>query len=148
MDKEKAILNSLQFDRAFLDRIKFVEKQKRMAKGLHGNGVPFHYISVFKILCLSRNEDFSTEKISNTYRELFGSGIMQSSLSRTLKYLSKTLGLLDYVDNPHGDVRLTWVKLTSEGKKLQKMFVGSTSEGIKYSAEVKSIIHMAGRRIS
>ena len=73
---------------------------------------------------------------------------MQSALSRTLKYLSKTLGLLDYVDNPHGDVRLTWVKLTSEGKKLQKMFVGSTSEGIKYSAEVKSIIHMAGRRIS
>ena len=125
-----------------------MDKEKANAKLLHANGVPFHYISVFKIICLSRNEDFSTEKISNTYREIFGSGINQSSLSRTLKYLSKTLGVLDYVDNPHGDVRLTWVKLTSEGKKLQKMFVGSTSEGIKYSAEVKSIIHMAGRRIS
>ena len=48
MDKEKAILNSLQFDRAFLDRIKFVEKQKRMTKAMHGNGVPFHYICIFK----------------------------------------------------------------------------------------------------
>ena len=53
-----------------MDRIKFVEKQKRMTKAMHGNGVPFHYICIFKILCLSRNEDFSTEKISNTILSL------------------------------------------------------------------------------
>jgi len=138
---EKQVLNNLQFDRMFLDKVATVKTRKPQ---LYWNGVPYHYVLVFKILCLIKDAELSTNRIRNAYRDLFGGGINQSSLSRTLKSLTEDLRIISYVENPHGDVRLTWVRLTQEGKKLQKHFIGSTSVGTPYGAEVKQLI--VGRR--
>ena len=138
---EKQVLTNLQFDRMLLDKVATVKARKPQ---LYWNGVPYHYVLVFKILCLLRDTELSTTKIKTAFRDLFGGGINQSSLSRTLKSLAEDLKIITYVDNPHGDVRLTWVRLTQEGKKLQKHFIGSTSVGTPYSAEVKQLI--VGRR--
>ena len=138
---EKQVLTNLQFDRMFIDKVEHVKSRKPT---LYGNGVPYHYVLVFKILCLIRDTELSTNRIRDAFRDLFGGGINQSSLSRTLKSLAEDLRVISYVDNPHGDVRLTWVRLTQEGKKLQKHFIGSTSVGTPYSAEVKQLI--VGRR--
>jgi len=138
---EKQVLNNLQFDRMFLDKVATVKTRKPQ---LYWNGVPYHYVLVFKILCLIKDTELSTNRIRNAYRDLFGGGINQSSLSRTLKSLTEDLRIISYVENPHGDVRLTWVRLTQEGKKLQKHFIGSTSVGTPYGAEVKQLI--VGRR--
>ncbi len=138
---EKQVLNNLQFDRMFLDKVATVKIRKPQ---LYWNGVPYHYVLVFKILCLIKDAELSTNRIRNAYRDLFGGGINQSSLSRTLKSLTEDLRIISYVENPHGDVRLTWVRLTQEGKKLQKHFIGSTSVGTPYGAEVKQLI--VGRR--
>ena len=138
---EKQVLTNLQFDRMLLDKVATVKTRKPQ---LYWNGVPYHYVLVFKILCLLRDTELSTTKIKTAFRDLFGGGINQSSLSRTLKSLAEDLKIISYVDNPHGDVRLTWVRLTQEGKKLQKHFIGSTSVGTPYSAEVKQLI--VGRR--
>ena len=36
---------------------------------------------------------------------------------------------LDVVDNPHGKShKYTWIKLTQSGRKLQKLFIGSSSD--------------------
>ena len=125
----------------FLDKVATVKTRKPQ---LYWNGVPYHYVLVFKILCLIKDTELSTNRIRNAYRDLFGGGINQSSLSRTLKSLTEDLRIISYVENPHGDVRLTWVRLTQEGKKLQKHFIGSTSVGTPYGAEVKQLI--VGRR--
>ncbi len=125
----------------FLDKVATVKTRKPQ---LYWNGVPYHYVLVFKILCLIKDAELSTNRIRSAYRDLFGGGINQSSLSRTLKSLTKDLKIISYVENPHGDVRLTWVRLTQEGKKLQKHFIGSTSVGTPYGAEVKQLI--VGRR--
>jgi|6_EtaG_2_1085325.scaffolds.fasta_scaffold159986_1 DNA-binding HxlR family transcriptional regulator len=138
---EKQVLNNLQFDRMFLDKVATVKTRKPQ---LYWNGVPYHYVLVFKILCLIKDAELSTNRIRSAYRDLFGGGINQSSLSRTLKSLTEDLRIISYVENPHGDVRLTWVRLTQEGKKLQKHFIGSTSVGTPYGAEVKQLI--VGRR--
>jgi len=125
----------------FLDKVATVKTRKPQ---LYWNGVPYHYVLVFKILCLIKDAELSTNRIRSAYRDLFGGGINQSSLSRTLKSLTEDLRIISYVENPHGDVRLTWVRLTQEGKKLQKHFIGSTSVGTPYGAEVKQLI--VGRR--
>ena len=138
---EKQVLTNLQFDRMLLDKVATVKTRKPQ---LYWNGVPYHYVLVFKILCLLRDTELSTNRIREAFRNLFGGGINQSSLSRTLKSLTEDLKIISYVENPHGDVRLTWVRLTQEGKKLQKHFIGSTSVGTPYSAEVKQLI--VGRR--
>jgi DNA-binding HxlR family transcriptional regulator len=138
---EKQVLNNLQFDRMFLDKVATVKTRKPQ---LYWNGVPYHYVLVFKILCLIKDAELSTNRIRSAYRDLFGGGINQSSLSRTLKSLTEDLRIISYVENPHGDVRLTWVRLTQEGKKLQKHFIGSTSVGTPYGTEVKQLI--VGRR--
>ncbi len=138
---EKQVLNNLQFDRIFSERIETVRLKKPT---LYGNGVPYHYVKVFKILCLIKDTELSTQRISSVFRDIFGGGINQSSLSRTLKSLTTDLKLIQYVQNPSGNPKFTWVRLTQEGKKLQKHFIGSTSAGLPYSAEVKQLI--VGRR--
>ena len=119
------VLHNLQFDRLFLDKIKAVEESKK--KKLHGNGVQFHYVSVFKVLLCMRDEQMNTNNISENYRSIFGLGINQSSLSRTLSYLCNELGLVEYVENLHTqDARFTWCRLSREGRKFQKHLIGST----------------------
>ena len=114
------ILHNLQFDRLFLDRVKEVEKTRR--KPLHGNGVPFQHICVFKVLLCMQPENMQTDNISQNYRSIFGIPINQSSLSRILSYLANTLGLLKYTDNPF-DSRLTSVKLSTKGKQSRAFVI-------------------------
>ena len=54
------VIHNLHFDRLFLDRIEDVdratlkenEKKNKKTKLLHANGIPFHYIAVFKTLAV------------------------------------------------------------------------------------------------
>lgn len=127
--REQAIVNNLAFDRAFLEKVKSVEVNRK--RTLHTNGVPSHYILLFKLLCVLKEEDMSIENISVKYREIYGRGINASSLSRTLLYLSDrpdggVLNLIYYKDNPFTeDGRFKGVSLTGWGKKLASIFTGS-----------------------
>ena len=54
--------------------------------------------------------------------------ISTTSTVRNMGRLSD-YGLLDVVDNPHGKShKYTWIKLTTSGRKLQKLFIGSSSD--------------------
>ena len=134
------VLHNLQFDRLFLDRIKDVEKNLRK-KSLHGNGVPFQHICVFKVLLCMQPENMQTASISQNYRSIFGIPINQSSLSRILSYLAKTLGLVKYSDNPF-DARLTSVKLSTKGKEFQQHLIGSTRVYQPNVKEFRNIVNI------
>ena len=133
------VLHNLQFDRLFLDRIKEVAKTSR--KRLHGNGVPFQHICVFKVLLCMQPENMQTDSISQNYRSIFGIPINQSSLSRILSYLAKTLGLVKYSDNPF-DARLTSVKLSTKGKEFQQHLIGSTRVYQPNVKEFRNIVNI------
>ena len=135
------ILHNLQFDRLFLDRVKEVEKTKR--KALHGNGVPFQHICVFKVLLCMHEANMMTDKISENYRQIFGIPINQSSLSRILSYLQKELSLIKYSDNPYDqDARKTYVKLSTKGKEFQKHLIGSTSVYQPNVKEFRTVVNI------
>ena len=40
----------------------------------------------------------------------------------------KGLGFVEAILNPTGSRRLSWVKLTPLGRRLQKLFIGTTSD--------------------
>jgi hypothetical protein len=136
------VLHNLQFDRLFLDRIKEVAKTSR--KRLHGNGVPFQHICVFKVLLCMQPENMQTDKISENYRSIFGIPINQSSLSRILSYLAKKLELVRYSDNPF-DARLTSMKLSIKGKEFQKHLIGSTNVYQPNVKDFRSIVNIGMR---
>ena len=119
------VVHNLHFDRLFLDKIEAVERTKK--EKLHANGIPFHYIAVFKTLLCMREGDMTPENIAKNFEQLFGRHIKQSSLSRTLSYLRSTLKLIAKNDNAFADDRFRYVKLTSAGKEFQKHLIGSTS---------------------
>ena len=134
------VIHNLHFDRLFLDKIEAVEKTS--GKPLHANGLPFHYVAVFKVLLCMREEQMKVEIISDNYRKLFGRNINQSSLSRTLNYLNEKLGLVAEKKNPHVDARFSWVKLTNAGKKFQKHLIGSTTVDQPYAPEMRKVINI------
>ena len=135
------VLHNLQFDRLFLDRIK--EREKNNRKKLHGNGVPFQHMCVFKVLLCMQPENMSTDNISENYRSIFGIPINQSSLSRILSYLEDDLGLVNKTDNPFADdARKTFVKLSAKGKEFQKHLIGSTRVYQPNVAEIRNIVNI------
>ena len=135
------VLHNLQFDRLFLDRIK--EREKNNRKKLHGNGVPFQHMCVFKVLLCMQPENMSTDNISENYRSIFGIPINQSSLSRILSYLEEDLGLVNKTDNPFADdARKTFVKLSAKGKEFQKHLIGSTRVYQPNVAEIRNIVNI------
>ena len=135
------VLHNLQFDRLFLDRIK--EREKNNRKKLHGNGVPFQHMCVFKVLLCMQPENMSTDNISENYRSIFGIPINQSSLSRILSYLEEDLGLVTKTDNPFADdARKTFVKLSAKGKEFQKHLIGSTRVYQPNVAEIRNIVNI------
>ena len=137
------VVHNLHFDRLFLDKISKVEEAQR--KNLHGNGIPFHYIAVFKtLLCMNENA-MNTKNISDNYEKIFGRHILQSSLSRTLSYLSSTLGLCKYIDNMYSpDRRFTWLKLSSAGKTFQKHLIGTTDVTREHEPKIRNVINIKG----
>tara|TARA_B100001939_G_scaffold94560_1_gene81132 strand:- start:853 stop:1293 length:441 start_codon:yes stop_codon:yes gene_type:complete len=146
MSPQETVIANLAFDRAFLDKVKAVETARR--KTLHTNGVPSHYIFVFKTICVLKDEEMSIENISNKYREIFGRNINASSLSRTLTYLSDrpdggVLNLIYYKDNPFtSDSRFKGVSLTGWGKKMQEIFlnVSSYSSHNQTKEKIRSVL--------
>ena len=139
------VVHNLHFDRLFLEKISKVEEATR--KNLHGNGIPFHYIAVFKTVLCMNEKAMNTQNISDNYRKIFGRTILQSSLSRTLSYLSETLGLIKYVDNAYSpDRRFTWLKLSSSGKKFQLHLIGTTNVARDHEPEIRNVININERR--
>ena len=136
------VIHNLHFDRLFLDKIDAVEKARRI-KSLHGNGLPFHYIAVFKTMLCMNESAMHIQNISDNYRAIFGRNILQSSLSRTLSYLADTLSLCKLVDKVYSqDRRFTWYKLTSAGKTFQKHLIGSTDVEQIHAPKLRNVINI------
>ena len=135
------VIHNLHFDRLFLDKISKVEDATR--EKLHGNGLPFHYIAVFKTLLCMNESAMNIQNISENYRAIFGRIILQSSLSRTLSYLADTLGLCKLVDKVYApDRRTTWYKLTAAGKTFQKHLIGSTDVEQIHAPKLRNVINI------
>ena len=73
-------------------------------------------------------DEIHTKIISEWTRKLFGVAISTTSTVRNLHRLND-YGLIEIVDNPHGKShKFTWVKITAQGRRLQKLFIGSSSD--------------------
>ena len=134
------VIHNLHFDRLFLDRIEDAEKGTK--KRLHANGIPFHYIAVFKTLLCMREADMTHELIAKNFEAIFGRHIKQSSLSRTLSYLKETLKLVAKNSNAFADDRFKFVKLTNAGREFQKHLIGTTTVTQEYAPEMRQVINI------
>ena len=74
---------------------------------------------------LPDTEELSTNVIRDYIHQFFG--VFTSSISRMIADL-KGLRLIEAILNPFGSRRLSWVKLTPLGRRLQKLFIGTTSD--------------------
>lgn len=121
-------ISNIQFDYAFNDAIKKASKNVSSETTSFTNGVPNQTVLVFKTICCLPDEELNTRVISEWYFKLFGVSISTTSTVRNMNRLND-YGFLDMVDNPHGKShKYTWIKLTQSGRKLQKLFMGSTSD--------------------
>ena len=140
------VIHNLHFDRLFLDRIDNVDranlKKDDKTKLLHANGIPFHYIAVFKTLLCMREANMTPDEIAKNFERLFGRHIKQSSLSRTLSYLRDTLKLIAKNDNAFADDRFRYVKLTAAGREFQQHLIGSTTVTQDYAPEMRQVINI------
>ena len=121
-------VSNIQFDYAFNDAIKKASKSVGKDTTNFTNGIPNQTVLVFKTICCLPDEEINTRVIAEWYFKLFGVAISTTSTVRNMSRLSE-YGLLDMVDNPHGKShKYTWIKLTPSGRKLQKLFIGSSSD--------------------
>ena len=117
-------VNNIHFDKVFIKEV-FKSTKKEVS---YKNGIPLQLSLTFKTICsLPDTEELSTNLIRETYQTFFGVTISTSSISRMITDL-KLLGFVESIDNPFGSARLSWVKLTTLGRKLQKLFIGTTSD--------------------
>ena len=117
-------VNNIHFDKVFINEVsKSTSKNVQFA-----NGIPLQLSLTFKTICsLPDTEELNTGMIRETYQTFFGVNISTSSISRMITDL-KTLRLIEGIDNPFGSRRKSWIKLTPVGRKLQKLFIGTTSD--------------------
>lgn len=121
-------VSNIQFDYAFNDAIRKASKSVVKEATTFQNGIPNQTVLVFKTVCCLPDEEINTRVIAEWYHKLFGVAISTTSTHRNMDRLSK-YGFLDMVDNPHGKShKYTWIKLTQSGRKLQKLFIGSSSD--------------------
>ena len=117
-------VNNIHFDKVFIKEV-FKSTKKEVS---YKNGVPLQLSLTFKVIAsLPDTVELSTNVIRETYQTFFGVTISTSSISRMITDL-KQLGFVESIDNPFGSKRLSWVKLTPLGRRLQKLFIGSTSD--------------------
>ena len=117
-------VNNIHFDKVFIKEV-FKSTKKEVS---FKNGVPLQLSLTFKVIAsLPDTEELSTNVIRETYQTFFGVTISTSSISRMITDL-KQLGFVESIDNPFGSKRLSWVKLTPLGRRLQKLFIGTTSD--------------------
>ena len=121
-------ISNIQFDYAFNDAIKKASKSVSSDSTSFQNGIPNQTVLIFKTICCLPDEEINTRIIAEWYFKLFGVAISTTSTVRNLHRLGD-YGFLDVVDNPHGKShKYTWIKLTQSGRKLQKLFIGSSSD--------------------
>jgi hypothetical protein len=121
-------ISNIQFDYAFTEAVKRASAsipKKGVTK--FDNGIPMQTFLVFKTICCLPDDELNTKVIQEWHFRLFGSSISSTSTVRNLGKLT-AYGFLDSVTNPHGSSKYTWVKLSPQGRKLQKLFIGSTSD--------------------
>ena len=117
-------VNNIHFDKVFIKEV-FKSTKKEVS---YKNGVPLQLSLTFKVIAsLPDTEELSTNVIRETYQTFFGVTISTSSISRMITDL-KQLGFVESIDNPFGSKRLSWVKLTPLGRRLQKLFIGTTAD--------------------
>ena len=117
-------VNNIHFDKVFIKEV-FKSTKKEVS---YKNGVPLQLSLTFKVIAsLPDTEELSTNVIRETYQTFFGVNISTSSISRMITDL-KTLRLIEGIDNPFGSRRKSWIRLTAGGRKLQKLFIGTTSD--------------------
>ena len=117
-------VNNIHFDKVFVQEVsKSTNKSVQFS-----NGVPLQLSLTFKVICsLPDTEELSTNVIRDYYHQFFGVVISTSSVSRMISDL-KGLGFVEAIINPTGSKRLSWVKLTTLGRRLQKLFIGTTAD--------------------
>lgn len=125
-------ISNIQYDWAFLNAIRNSDDKKGNKSGQLGNyynGVPFNHYVAFKTICLMPdNENGLTSKdVQKTCENVFALEMSQPSFSRAIAGL-KECGLVEGVNNPMLNQTLAWIKLTSKGRKLQRLFLGSTAD--------------------
>ena len=114
----KCTISNIQFDYAFNQMVK-----DKVGK----NGLPLRHVLMFKTICCLPDTT-STKIIGEWYAKLFGEDVSQTAISRINYVLQDEYGLIEMVDNPHGSAKFTWLTLTPKGRKLQKLFIGSSSD--------------------
>ena len=116
--------NNIHFDKVILQEISKSTRKEVQFK----NGIPLQLTLVFKvIMALPDGEPISSLQVRDYYHKFFGVVISTSSLSRMIADL-KELRFIEGINNPHGSQKLSYVRLTMLGRKLQKLFIGTTSE--------------------
>ena len=116
--------NNIHFDKVILQEISKSTRKEVQFK----NGIPLQLTLVFKvIMSLPDGTPISSLDVRDFYHKFFGVVISTSSLSRMIADL-KDLGFIEGVNNPHGSQKLSWLRLTMKGRKLQKLFIGTTAE--------------------
>ena len=121
-------ISNIQFDYAFNDAVRKASKSVSGEATTFQNGIPNQTVLIFKTICCLPDEELNTRVIAEWYYKLFGVAISTTSTVRNMKKLAE-YGLLDVADNPHGKShKYTWIKLTQSGRKLQNLFIGSSSD--------------------
>ena len=116
--------NNIHLDKVMLQEISKSTRKEVQFK----NGIPLQLTLVFKvIMALPDGTPISSLDVRDFYHKFFGVVISTSSLSRMIADL-KELGFVEGIQNPHGSQKLSWLRLTMKGRKLQKLFIGTTSE--------------------
>lgn len=124
-------ISNIQFDWAFLQSIRNEEREgsEKGSMKSYYNGVPFQHYILFKTICLmpDHKDGLTTKDVMLTMTNVFGLEVSQPAVSRAVDSL-KQIGLVEGINNPIGNATLAWIKLTNKGRKLQRLFLGSTSE--------------------
>ena len=116
--------NNIHLDKVMLQEISKSTKKEVQFK----NGIPLQLTLVFKVMMsLPDGVLHSSVDVRDFYHKFFGVVISTSSLSRMIADL-KELRFIEGINNPHGSQKLSYVRLTMLGRKLQKLFIGTTSE--------------------
>ena len=116
--------NNIHLDKVMLQEISKSTKKEVQFK----NGIPLQLTLVFKVMMsLPDGVLHSSLDVRDFYHKFFGVVISTSSLSRMIADL-KELRFIEGINNPHGSQKLSYVRLTMLGRKLQKLFIGTTSE--------------------
>jgi DNA-binding HxlR family transcriptional regulator len=120
-----SLISNIQFETALLDV--FANSNRQDKKEGYWNGVPLQVNLVFKVICCLPDEGVDTQFVKDTFQLFYKKTMTQTSISRTADALEQS-GLIENWDNPHGSQRFRWIKLTALGRKLQKLYVGTTSD--------------------